>query len=119
MGLEKITEIRKAKGISLEELSVLSGVPISTIKKISAGITKKPSIETVKSIVYALESTLDDLDDEPNLYKKDTKKEPIQEDGSNIYSIVFNRKGKKNVIELTEEQINALETIANEINPKK
>ena len=42
MGLEKITELRKAKGMTIEDLAIKSGIPISTIKKISAGITTNP-----------------------------------------------------------------------------
>ncbi len=65
MGLEKINEYRKKRGLSIEELSEKSGVPIGTLSKINAGITKNPNLETVKAIAYALGITLDDLDDEP------------------------------------------------------
>jgi len=67
MGLERINEIRKELGITIEELSEKSGVPISTLKKISAGITTNPSLDTVKAIARALNCTLDDLavDDGP------------------------------------------------------
>ena len=61
MGLERINEIRKQRGITIEELSARSGVPISTLKKISAGITTNPSLDTVKAIARALDCTLDDL----------------------------------------------------------
>ena len=63
MGLERITQIRKQKGITLEELSIISNVPVSTIKKISAGITTNPNLDTVKSIAKALQCRLDDFDD--------------------------------------------------------
>lgn len=66
MGLEKIGELRKALGITLEDLSLRSGVPVSTIKKISAGITKNPNLETVKALARALGCTLDDLDEKEN-----------------------------------------------------
>lgn len=65
MGLEKINAMRKEKGISLDELSQLSGVPKGTLSKITAGITTNPSLETVRAIVTALGYTLDDLEDEP------------------------------------------------------
>lgn len=65
MGLEKINAMRKEKGISLDELSQLSGVPKGTLSKITAGITTNPSLETVRAIVMALGYTLDDLEDEP------------------------------------------------------
>lgn len=62
MGLEKISDMRKKAGLSLDELSKLSGVPKGTLSKISAGITKNPSIETIKSIVHCMGYTLDDLE---------------------------------------------------------
>jgi len=66
MGLEKINIFRKQKGISVEELSKLSGVPLGTLSKITAGITKNPNLETVRSIAYALGCTLDDFDNKPS-----------------------------------------------------
>lgn len=75
MGLERITQIRKLKGITLEELSRLSNVPVSTIKKISAGITTNPNLDTVKSIAKALQCKLDDFDDNSEVsIIADTKK---------------------------------------------
>lgn len=62
MGLEKIGQIRKEKGLTIEELSIKSGVPISTIKKISAGITTNPNLDTVKALAKALQCKLDDFD---------------------------------------------------------
>lgn len=65
MGLEKLNEIRKAKGMTLEVLSELSGIPLNTIKKISSGITKNPKLDTLQSICAVLECKLDDLDGNP------------------------------------------------------
>lgn len=59
----RISEIREAKGISIDRLSELSGVPKSTLSKISAGITLNPSLDTVKAIASALSCKLDDFDD--------------------------------------------------------
>ncbi len=66
MGLEKINILRKQKGLSLEELAEKSGIPIGTLSKISAGITKDPKLETVKSIARALDCTLEEFDDYNN-----------------------------------------------------
>lgn len=70
MGLEKINDMRKHIGMSIDELCEKSGVPKGTLSKITAGITKNPSVDTVKSIVHAMGFTLDDLDDFPNLKNK-------------------------------------------------
>lgn len=63
MGLEAINILRKQKGMSLDELAEKSGVPIGTLSKINAGITKDPKLETVKSIARALECSLEEFDD--------------------------------------------------------
>lgn len=61
MGLEMIGIFRKEKGMTLDELSEKSGIPVSTIKKISAGITTDPNLSTVQAIAGALGCTVDDL----------------------------------------------------------
>ncbi len=65
MGLEKLNDFKKKSGMTSEQLSDKSGVPLSTLSKILAGITKDPKLETVKSICKVLGCTLDDLDDRP------------------------------------------------------
>lgn len=63
MGLEIIQKLKKEKGITTEELSRMSGVPIGTLNKILSGQTKDPKLETLKSLAKVLECTLDDFDD--------------------------------------------------------
>lgn len=55
-------ELRKKSNMSLDEISSKSGVPKGTLSKISAGITKNPSIETMRVLVHAMGYTLNDLD---------------------------------------------------------
>lgn len=63
MALEKINEIRKRRHLTIEDLSLKSNVPLSTVKKICAGITTNPNLDTVIAIARALDCTLDDLAD--------------------------------------------------------
>lgn len=63
MGLERINLLRKEQGLTIEELSVKADVPLSTLKKICAGSTTNPALETVKSIARALNCTIDEFDD--------------------------------------------------------
>lgn len=62
VAVARLTEIRKKKGLTLKELAKTSGVSISALKKISAGITKNPNIETVRAIANAMNCTLSELD---------------------------------------------------------
>ena len=63
MGLEKIAEYKKKLGITTEELSRRSGVPLGTLNKILSGATKDPKLETLKAIARVLGLSLDDFDD--------------------------------------------------------
>lgn len=63
MWLENFNDMRKLSGMSLDDLSEKSGVPKGTLAKITSGITKSPSLDTMRSLVYALGYTLKDLDD--------------------------------------------------------
>ena len=63
MGLEIIQELKKEKGLTIEELSAKSGVPIGTLNKILSGQTKDPKLETLKALTRVLGCSLDDLDD--------------------------------------------------------
>lgn len=64
MGLERINILKKRQGLTNSKLSELSGIPLSTIDKITSGLTTDPKLETVKAITRALGCTLDDLDSE-------------------------------------------------------
>ena len=63
MGLEKIAEYKKKLGITTEELSLRSGVPVGTLNKILSGDTKDPKLGTLKAIARVVGLTLDDFDD--------------------------------------------------------
>ena len=65
MDLKKISQLRKASRMTIEELAFESGIPISPVQKISSGITKNPGIETMAALAEALNCSLDDLVDFP------------------------------------------------------
>ena len=60
--LDSFNALRRRSGLSLDEISPRSGISKSTLGKITAGITKNPSVETMKTLVHAIGYTLDDLD---------------------------------------------------------
>ncbi len=64
MGLEKIAIYKKKMGMTTEELSEKSGVPVGTLNKILSGATKDPKLETLKSVARVLGLSLNDFDDE-------------------------------------------------------
>lgn len=60
-----ISQKRKQAGLTIDELSIRSGVPKGTLNKILNGITRDPQLETVKALARALGCTLEDFDDTP------------------------------------------------------
>ena len=77
----KINEIRKQKGLSIDELCDLSGIPKGTLSKITAGITTSPTLDTVRAIASALECKLDDLDDNQSAKKSPSTAEAAPGEG--------------------------------------
>lgn len=63
MGLEKINELKKAKGLTNKKLAEMTGISISSLDKITAGDNTNPKFATIKLICDALGCTLDDLSD--------------------------------------------------------
>lgn len=61
MWLDEFNAMRKESGLSLDDLSAKSGVPKGTLAKITSGITKDPSVSTMRNLVHAMGHTLDDL----------------------------------------------------------
>ena len=74
MGLERLNEIKKSKGLTNEQLAEMSGVPKTTLDKITAGTNTNPKLGTLQSLCRALGCRLDDLDD----LSPETKKPPHQ-----------------------------------------
>ena len=66
MWLDRFNNLRRNSGMSLDELSERSGVPKGTLAKITSGITKSPALETMRSLVYAMGYTLNDLEEPKN-----------------------------------------------------
>lgn len=59
--LDRLKIMRKNSGMTAEEISRASGVPVNSINRIFAGQTKAPRLDTVRGIVTAMGYTLDDL----------------------------------------------------------
>lgn len=100
MGLERINEYKKKLGMTSEELSEKSGVPIGTLNKILSGATKDPKLETLKAIARVLGLSLDDFDDS----SRKTIYEPTYED---IQSLIA-RNGKRLTLEQKQDIIRTL-----------
>lgn len=105
MGLEKIAEYKKKLGLTTEELSEKSGVPLGTLNKILSGATKDPKLETLKSIAHVLGLSLDDFDDR----EKKVVPEPTYADVERLVA----RNGKQMSVEQKMRLIKLLSEINN------
>ena len=63
MKIDVLNEFKKRHGLTNEDLSKMSGVPKPTIDKITAGTTKRPSLDTVQALARACGLSLSDFDD--------------------------------------------------------
>lgn len=106
MGLEKIAEYKKKLGITTEELSIKSGVPVGTLNKILSGDTKDPKLGTLKAIARVLGLTLDDFDDY-EIGEENLNNEPTYEDVERLIA----RNGKKMSVEQKMHLIKLLSEI--------
>lgn len=106
MGLEKIAEYKKKLGLTTEELSEKSGVPLGTLNKILSGATKDPKLETLKSIAHVLGLSLDDFDDR----EKKVVPEPTYADVERLVA----RNGKQMSVEQKMRLIKLLSEINDE-----
>lgn len=60
----KIQKIRKAQGLSQDDLARKADIPYTTLTKIEIGVIKNPSFNAVAKIARALDIDLDDLTNE-------------------------------------------------------
>lgn len=68
---EKLNSLKEAKGLTIREISDLSGVPESSLSKIFAGLNDNPTVDTLKKIAKVLNCIVDDFlvpDDEKTYY---------------------------------------------------
>lgn len=70
---DKITELKKQKGLTNAKLAELSGVPLGTVSKIASGQTKNPQIVAITAIANALGCSVETFleEDEPNEQRGD------------------------------------------------
>lgn len=60
---KNIKKIRQRKSLSQEKLARLTDISLNTLTKIESGVTKRPSIQTIKKIAEALQITIDEIVD--------------------------------------------------------
>ena len=85
MGFEIINKLKEEKGRTNAQLAQMSGVTLSTLDKITAGINTNPKLDTLQAICRALDCRLDDFDDAP------IKNAPSQRDEADEIADVYRK----------------------------
>lgn len=114
--LDLLKELKNKSGLTNAEIAQKSGISISSIAKIFAGIATNPSLDTIQCIVYSLGGTLDDID--PMGKDIDNKKSTAGEDdpqtvelATRLYDALVSS-GRLNPGEdLTERQLKSLQAL--------
>ena len=58
---QKIQKLRKAKGLSQDELARKADIPYTTLTKIEIGVIKKPSVFAVAKLAKILDLSIEEL----------------------------------------------------------
>lgn len=110
MGLEKLSELRKQKGLTIDELARQSNVPKGTITKIFAGETQDPKLNTLKALCKVLGCTINDLV-EPAESEKEKSPPPTEADdeltqkiASDLYELLIRAGWCKPGEDITDQQ---------------
>lgn len=61
MWLDKLKELKKSSKMSSKQIADATGIPESTVKRIFAGETDNPYVDTLRRIVTVLGSSLDEI----------------------------------------------------------
>ncbi len=112
---DRINKLKKEKKITNDMLAELSGVPKSTLAKITSGKTPNPKLETVRAIANVLGCTLDDLNDENESYSFYSKEGPHYNSLPAPVIIAASGGGLTNVDERMRELISDKQELCNAI----
>ena len=52
--LERLVQLKKNSGMTIEQIATASGVPKGTLNKLFAGQTKDPQLSTVSAVVHCM-----------------------------------------------------------------
>ena len=107
MWIDALISLKKKSGKTIKQISDESGVPLGTLNKLFAGQTRDPKLETVRSVVYALGFTLDDLDERESTPTSSADDAGVltKEELSRISAAMdqLNEEGRERVVEYAED----------------
>jgi transcriptional regulator with XRE-family HTH domain len=100
MWLDNLKELKKAKGLTTKQIADATKIPESTIKRIFAGDTDNPYVDTVRRIAIALDSSLDEIFAETKVVVATETLAEVKENAEAV-------EAKKEVIEIKNDMLEA------------
>ena len=100
MWLDNLKELKKAKGMTVKQIADATQIPESTIKRIFAGDTDNPYVDTVRRIAIALDSSLDEIFAETKVVVATETLAEVQENAVAV-------EAEKEVIEIKNDMLEA------------
>ena len=89
MIIKKLTELKTSRKLTNQQISDLSGVPLSTVTRIFGGQTESPNLQTIADIVKALDGSVDEL---LGLRYEEKKEAPVNTDLIELYKEIIRSK---------------------------
>ena len=114
---EKLTQFKNKKKLTNKKIEEQTGLPISTVDKLFSGMTKNPTLDTLRRVTKVLGCSIDDVID----YEKD----PLagyyaDRQTAKIAKSIQENKGLKKLLdisqELSDEDLKLLSDIAKRMN---
>lgn len=105
MWLESLRKMKLKSGLTTDEISKGSGIPVPTLEKLFAGATKEPKLPTIQKLVYFLGYTLEDLFIDDRIHLKERKTELTKQELSRLSDAMsqLNEEGREKVVEYAED----------------
>ena len=100
MWLDNLKELKKTKGMTCKQIANATQIPESTIKRIFAGDTDNPYVDTIRRIAIALDSSLDEIFAETRVVVATETLAEVQENAEAV-------EAEKEVIEIKNDMLEA------------
>lgn len=100
MWLDNLKKLKKTKGMTVKQIADATQIPESTIKRIFAGDTDNPYVDTVRRIAIALDSSLDEIFAETKVVVATETLAEVQENAEAV-------EAEKEVIEIKNDMLEA------------
>ena len=103
--LESLRKMKLKSGLTTDEISKGSGIPVPTLEKLFAGATKEPKLPTIQKLVYFLGYTLEDLFIDDRIHLKERKTELTKQELSRLSDAMsqLSEEGREKIVEYAED----------------